>query len=201
MPYAPADFPSMLVAVRDWLVGQVGSGGALSGLMAAPYSVVWASQDAPYPGHPYATLRVVEPPRSLGSNTEERVLAGTDLAPIERDEYDADLTVRVELLSKAGLDPNSGMDETLLVMSGLEASLRTSLVLEKLAVAGIPFINNRPPLSVPVVAGFGFERRAQMDMLMRLRVRVDVTAQLVDPPDVTGTVDFQGKVTIELQGS
>lgn len=203
MPYAPTDFPNMLKAVRDWLVGQIGVSGKLASLMTASYSVIWAAQDAPYPGYPYATLRVTEPPRGLGdAATNERALADDGSGgTVERNEYDANLVIRVELLSKTGLDPNSGMDETVLLANALEASLRTGAVLEAFSVAGIPFIDNRSPLSIPVVAGYGFERRTQLDLMMRIRVRVDVTAQLVDPPDVTGTVDFQGHVTGSVQGS
>jgi hypothetical protein len=190
----------MLQAVKTWLDGQVAAGGTLvvAGYAAAAYSTIWGQQDGPYPGHPYAVLQVVDPPASIDGKPARDVLNN---GALERNEYDALMTVRVELLSRAPLDPASGVEETMRLAGGLEASLRTSAQNEAWSVAGLGFVRTRPPLAIPQVVGFGFERRTQLDVVFTVRVRVDVQNPfLLNAPVVSGTVDGSGNVTGTLQG-
>src|SRR5258708_21023832 len=185
----------MMQTIFAWAKGQIASSGALSGYEAAPYTVIWGVQDGPYPGHPYATLQVVQPPATDGGKPERTVFDNHMGGSTTRAEYDANMFVRLELFSRAPLDPNSGLDETIVLINALEASLRTSQQLEAFAKAGLAFVENRPPLSVPMVAGFGFERRSQLDINFRVRVRVNTKSPIIDIPGVSGTVDFDGTVT------
>lgn len=178
--FIPADLGVMHVAIRTWAVAQ------LSG-----YAVIWANQDGPYPGHPYAVLRVVSPPGSVGGHPVTTLVPGT--SDVTRTEYDSEFTVRVELLSRAVLDSTTGLDVTTSGVHSLEASLWTAPQLEAFNVAGLALVSVSKPQSIPSIAGFGFERRAYIDVLFRARTRIDsATPVLDDTSFAVGTVLVDG---------
>lgn len=172
--YLPEDQPTMQLALYTWIFGQIGTGGLLIGRFAtAPYTVIWGDQDGPYPGHPYAVLRLVSPPDTIGG-LPARGLVDQGATADERIEFDSEFTFRCELLARTPLDPASGMDEVTRLAHALRVSLHSSQVLEALNVAGLAVVNVQKALNVPVVAGFGFERRVRFDAIFRARTRLDV---------------------------
>jgi hypothetical protein len=173
MPVMPASHGVANSALYAWVVGQLGAGGALTALFASPYTVIWGHQDGPRPPYPYAILYWAAPLASLDGKAERQLIDNGDDTFTTSDEYDAQGTVRIELLSKSELDPSTGLDETLSLVSGLEASLRTMRQVEAFTAAGLAFVTSSA-LSIPVVSGFGFERRTRLDCVFRARVRVDV---------------------------
>lgn len=201
--FLPADMPSMHIAIRDWLCAQIATTGpsgapvdpTLLSLMAAPYVVVWEAQDGPSMDYPYATLHVVDAPKSVGGKPVYTVEGSS--SKVSRLEYDSRFTVRAKLLSRAPLDELSGVDEVSLLIHALEATLSTSKQIEAFGVAGLALISNTQPVLIPSIVGFGFERRAYFDIVFGARTRIDVS----NPPildntsvPVDGTIDVDGLV-------
>lgn len=184
----------MLVAVKAWVDGQIATGGALG----TTYTTVWGSQDGPRPVYPYAVLRVLNPPHSVGGKPAYSLIPGeTEEDPdITRAEFDSEFAIRLELLSRAPLDAASGVDETVRLIHAVEASLWSVPRLELLQNAGLALVSTGPPTSIPVVVGFGFERRSYLDVVFRARTRVDAETTVLDSDSfaVVGTID-DGVVT------
>lgn len=194
----PLDLVASHVALKSWVDGQLGEDGALLAYAAGEYTTVWGHQNGPRPDLPYAVLSWPRAFATVGGKPARSIVDGEDDTFVERVEYDAEAVFRVEIFSSAALDPDSGVDEALALACGLEASIRTSRQLELFMLAGLAFVENGPPLAVPVVAGFGFERRAQLDITFRARVRVDaLDVPVLDSTsvtDISGTVDEDGAI-------
>lgn len=197
--FLPNDLSVMTTALWTWVNGQVGTGGAIAGLAAAPYSVLWAEQDAPA-AHPYATLRIVDGPKGLGTWPVQSLSAdGTTSLR----EYDSEMTLRVSFFSKVPLS-TAGIDETQQLAHALDGSLCADGVLQALQDAGLAGFLTKPPIQVPQVAGFGRERRTYIEIILRARTRIarpvigtmDATTfptgsaalALTDAADVAGSV-------------
>lgn len=174
--------------------------GLLLGMAAGAYATIWGNQDGHRPALPYAVMSIPLPPAGLGMPSKTTIDNGDDTFD-RRYEYDARFTFRVELLSRAPLGADDGVDETMPLLAGLEASLRTEEQIEMFTAAGIAFIENRDPLAIPRVMGFGTERRGQLDLVFGTRVRVDVpnvpvldsgsldeVLATVEDGDITGSV-------------
>lgn len=194
MPTVPADLPAMNVALKTWVDAQIAASGDLVAYAAAPYTVVWGSQSGPRPALPYAALSWAIPIAGLGGKPSVEMIDNLDDTFTRRQEYDGEGVFRIELLSRADLDPDSGTDEVMPLLAGLEASLYNPLQTELFTAAGLAFGETRgPPLAIPQVAGFGNERRGRLDVAFRARVRVDVINYPVlvsaSLNDIEGTVD------------
>lgn len=199
----PLGLAAANIAIKTWIDSQIAPGGVLTSFAEAPYTVIWGYQSAPRPALPYAVLSWATGLGTIGGKPSRTIIDNGDDTFTERSSYDAEMLLRIELLSRAPLDPDSGLDETMPLLSGIEASLITSRQQELFTNAGLAFIETRSPLVIPVVAGFGYERRARMDVLFRARVRVDD----VDVPvlvsgslsDIASTVE-DGVVTVTVGG-
>lgn len=193
----PQDAAAVNVAIRTWLVRQIGASGALAALFAAPYTVIWAAQDGPRPAVPYATLQWVQPWAAISGWPARELITVGDVSTA-RYEYDVQATMRIELFVKAALDPASGLDETSPILSALEISLRLPAQTEAFNAVGIAFGQTRAPVAVPFIIGFSHERRGQLEIIFRSRVRVDVAnAYVLDVEslsDISGSVDESGAV-------
>lgn len=174
--------------------------GALVGYAAAPYNVVWGYQDGPKPAHPYAVLMLQRPLASVGGLPARQIAAGAGDTSNERLEHDAEMLLRVEILTRAPLAPDSGMDETVPLLTGLEASAHVRSQLEAFTAAGLALVSTRA-MAIPFVAGFSQERRGSIDVVFRARVRVDAidvpVLEMESLNDITGSVN-ESEVTITV---
>lgn len=99
MPFYPADWTAMRAAMVAW---------ATAGL--PDYTVVWAEQDAPAPAFPYASLRIVAPPKGVGQIEETNVETGAEVLE-RRLERDVDFTLAVELHARVTNADARSVDE------------------------------------------------------------------------------------------
>ena len=195
----------MQSAVKALVEGAFGGASpAFAAQLVSPYAVIWSEQDGPYPGHPYAVISEEAPPVSRGGMPAYSFVDGGGLVPdLERSEYDAEWTFRVELLTRSPRKAGAGTAEPIALLGAFEGWARSRANLEALDGAGLALISVGQPVHVPKIAGFGNERRAYLNLTFAVRVRVDVPQPFVLDRGsliVSGTVDLAGNATGQVGG-
>lgn len=189
MPFLPADWPAMRTALHAFVEAAL-----------PDYSVIWALQDAPAPAFPYASMRIIAAPQGVGQ--AERLYSSPSGSVLQQAiEYDADLTLEVQLHARvANADGRSADEvrETSMDAIALHTATEDLDLLPALAAEGWVVRYAFPPRDLTGLGGQRHESRTAVDLRLGARVRSErevdwfadlaIVATITAGDSVTGTI-------------